>query len=77
MSTWKDVQHYKPFKKLKLKPQGNITAHLLECLQLKGRAKKKPQKTDSVGKDVEELELSYSVDGNVKSYNHLASLAVS
>lgn len=44
---------------------------------VKRTGKKKPQKTDSVGKDVEELELSYSVDGNVKSYNHLASLAVS
>ena len=44
---------------------------------VKRTGKKNPQKTDSVGKDVEELELSYSVDGNVKSYNHLASLAVS
>lgn len=36
------------------------------------------KKADSVGMNVEELELSHAVNGNVKSYNHFAkSLAVS
>ena len=36
------------------------------------------KKADNVGKSVEELELSYAVNGNVKSYNHFAkNLAVS
>jgi len=30
------------------------------------------KKADNVGTNVEELELSYAVNGNVKSYNHFA-----
>lgn len=30
-------------------------------------------KTDNVGKNVEELELSYTIDGNVKIINHFVN----
>ena len=36
MCMWKDVQHHQALEKCKLKPQRNITSHLLEWLALKG-----------------------------------------
>ena len=50
--------------KCKLKPQWDITSHLLEWLL------SKMQEITRTGKDVEKRELSYTVDGNVNWCSH-------
>ena len=50
--------------KCKVKPQGDISMHLSEWLQLKRLA------TPSVGEDVEQLEPSHTAGRDVKLYSH-------
>lgn len=59
---WKDVLYHQSLWNCKLKPQCDTTIHWVECLKLKGMT------IPSVGDDVEEL--LYTVDGNIKWYNH-------
>lgn len=57
------------FKKCKLKPQGIITTHLLDCQQI--------SRLTMLARILGELELPYAVDGNVELYHFVNSLAVS
>ena len=65
--TWKDAQYNPSSGKCKSKPQWGITSHLLEGNYYHHKDKKKKP---SLGKDVEERELWYTVGGNVNLYSY-------
>lgn len=58
----KDVQHFQSITEKQVKPQRDLTMYLLEWPELE------TQITPSGGKDVKELELSYTAAENMKWY---------